>query len=116
MEKFLLLIREDMENLKKMPQEEFDECIRVMTEWVQELAQTDNFVAAEPLTTAGRYVSRDNIMSDGPFIEAKEAISGYFIIKADNLDQAASIAQSCPQVVNNSSFIEVRPIMGMGDE
>ncbi|CAG4998182.1 hypothetical protein DYBT9275_01947 [Dyadobacter sp. CECT 9275] len=115
MEKFLLLIREDMEQLKQMPQQEFDECIRVMTIWVEELAQTDNYVAAEPLMTEGRYVSRDNIISDGPFIEAKEAISGYFIIRAENLDQAASIAQSCPQIIANKCFIEVRPIMETGE-
>ncbi|WP_221392362.1 YciI family protein [Dyadobacter sp. NIV53] len=116
MEKFLLLIREDMEKLKVLPDEEFQACIHRMGQWVEELAETGNYVAAEPLRTIGRYVSKENVLSDGPFIEAKEAISGYFIINAENLEQAAAIAQTCPQVVNGNSVVEVRPILELDEE
>ena len=117
MDKFLLLIREDMEKLKLLPKEDFQACIDRMTEWVEELAEAGNYVdAAEPLRTIGRYVSKENVLSDGPFIEAKEAISGYFIINAENLEHAAAIAQTCPQVVNGNSIIEVRPILAMKEE
>jgi hypothetical protein len=113
MERFLLLIREDMEKRKKLSEEEFQDCIQRMGLWIEEMAETGNFVAAEPLQPIGRYVNKDSIMSDGPFIEAKEAISGYFIIKAENLAQAAAIAQNCPQVLNNTSVVEVRPIIAI---
>lgn len=117
MDKFLLLIREDMEKLKLLPKEDFQACIDRMTGWVAELAEAGNYVdAAEPLRTIGRYVSRENILSDGPFIEAKEAISGYFIINAADLEHAAAIAQTCPQVVNGNSMIEVRPVLIMNKE
>jgi hypothetical protein len=111
MEKFLLLIREDMEKRKVLSEEDFQACIARMGVWVEELAETGNYVAAEPLHPSGKYVKKDAILSDGPFIEAKEAISGYFIIRAENLAQAAAIAQNCPQVLNNTSVIEVRPII-----
>jgi hypothetical protein len=113
MEKFLLLIREDMEKRKKLSDEDFQDCIHRMGLWIEEMAETGNYVAAEPLHPSGRYVNKDAILSDGPFIEAKEAISGYFIIKAENLAQAAAIAQNCPQVLNNISVIEVRPIIAI---
>ena len=116
MEKFLLLIREDIEKLKVLPEEDFQACIQRMALWVEELAEAGNYVAAEPLRTIGRYVSKENVLSDGPFIEAKEAISGYFIIYAKNLEQAAVIAQTCPQVTNGNSIIEVRPIMELDSE
>lgn len=54
---------------------------------------------------------KDKIISDGPFIETKEAVSGYMIISAENLEQAAQIAQSCPLVGVNVRSIEVRPIL-----
>jgi len=111
MEKFLLLIREDMEKLKVLPDNEFAACIERMTDWVHDLAQNGNDVSfAQPLTTFGRYVSKERVLSDGPFIEAKEAISGVFIIEAENIEEAANLAQTCPQVINGTSVVEVRQL------
>jgi hypothetical protein len=111
MEKFLLLIREEVERRVKMSQEEFDRCIRVMSAWSESLAESGIFIGSEPLKMTGRYVGRDTIVSDGPFIEAKEAVSGYYLIRAENLEQAAAIAQTCPFVLSGRLAIEVRPII-----
>jgi hypothetical protein len=111
MEKFLLLIREEVERLEKMSNEEIDRCIRTMNGWAETLAASGNFISSEPLRTAGRYVGRDMVVSDGPFIEAKEAVSGYYLIRAENLEGAAAIAQTCPFVRTGRMAIEVRPIM-----
>jgi hypothetical protein len=112
MEKFLLLIREDIEKLR-LSQQEHSTRIREMTKWVETLGESGNYIGGEPLVTIGRYVSKDNVLSDGPFIEAKESISGYIFIKAENLDQAVSMAQTCPYVMNDTMVIEVRPVMAM---
>lgn len=116
MEKFLLLVREDLKILEKMDQAQVLEEIQEMTRWVEGLAESGNFEAGEPLLTTGKYVSKNNILTDGPFIEAKEAISGYVIIKAENLEQAASITQTCPLVQKNKVVVEVRPIMKVDDD
>jgi len=116
MEKFLLIIRQDLEQIRNSPQEDFYAAIREMTLWVEELGQSGNYLGGDPLLTTGRYVSRQHILSDGPFIEAKEAISGYIIIEAENLDQAASIAQNCPKVIRDEMVIEVRPILKMKND
>jgi hypothetical protein len=111
MEKFLLLIREEVEQRVNMSQDEFDSCIRIMSGWAESLAEAGNFISSEPLKMKGRYVGRDMVLSDGPFIEAKEAVSGYFLIRAENLEQAAAIAQTCPFVLAGRMAIEVRPII-----
>jgi hypothetical protein len=49
------------------------------------LAESGNYVRGEPLAVTGRYVSQHEVLSDGPFIEAKEGVSGYDIILAENL-------------------------------
>lgn len=115
MEKFLLIVRDDVQRLSKLSKEEMNANILEMTLWVEELAQSGNWVNGEPLMHLGRYVSRDNVLSDGPFIEAKEAVSGYITIRAENLNQAVSIAQTCPKVIKNETVIEVRPIMVMDE-
>jgi len=110
MEKFMLLIRQDLEEVNQMTKEEYQVRLDLMLGWVAQLTETGNFITAEPLLTTGRYVTKTEVLSDGPFIEAKEAVSGYFIINAENLDQAVSLAKQCPQILTNDVVIEVRPI------
>jgi hypothetical protein len=111
MEKFLMLVREDLKEREKKGPEHFDHCIRMCSDWIESLVQSGNLLACDPLTSKGSYVTLEQVLSDGPFIEAKEAISGYFLIHAENLEQANSIAQRCPLLLNGvSAAIEVRPI------
>ena len=112
MEKFLLLVREDLKEREKRGPGHYDACVRMCSDWIKSLVESGNHLISEPLTGSGSYVTREQVLSDGPFIEAKEAISGYFLINAENLEQANAIAQSCPLLLNGiSAAIEVRPIM-----
>ena len=110
MEKFILIIREDLGKLNKMTDEERFANIPMMLKWVDSLIESGNYIKGEPLLIKGRYVSKDQILSDGPFIEAREGISGYEIIRAENIEQAAAIAQTCPLVQSGMAVREVRPI------
>lgn len=112
MEKFLFIIREDLNVLKEYTEEDRNRGMQEMTRWVESLAESWNYVGGEPLATKGRYVNKETVLSDGPFIESKEGISGYLLVQAENLDQAASFAQTCPLVLRGTMAIEVRPIVG----
>jgi len=91
--------------------EERLKAIQEMTRWTESLAESCNYLGGEPLLATGKCVSKDQVISDGPFIEAKECISGYISVNAENIDQAVSIAQTCPFVLNGTMAIEVRQIM-----
>jgi hypothetical protein len=110
MEKFMMIIREDLAKMRKMTDEERFANIPMMLKWVDSLIETGNYIKGEPLLPKGRYVSKDQILSDGPFIEACEGISGYQIIRAENIEQAAAIAQTCPLLPAGLGVVEVRPI------
>jgi hypothetical protein len=110
MEKFMMIIREDLSMLGKMTDEERFSNIPMMLRWVDSLIESGNYIKGEPLLIKGRYVSKDQILSDGPFIEAREGISGYEIIRAENIEQAAAIAQTCPLVQQGLAVREIRPI------
>lgn len=113
MEKFMMIIREDLSKLGQMTEEERFSIVPVMLKWVDTLIESGNYIKGEPLLIQGRYVSKDQILSDGPFIEAQEGVSGYEIIRAENIDQAAAIAQTCPLVQRGLAVREVRPIATM---
>ena len=110
MENFMLIIREDLSMLGKMTDEERFANIPMMLKWVDSLIESGNYIRGEPLLIKGRYVTKDQILTDGPFIEAQEGISGYEIIRAESLEQAAAIAQNCPLVQRGLAVREVRPI------
>ena len=62
--------------------------------------------ALQPTATATSI--RDDIVTDGPFTETKEALGGYYLIEARDLDHALDIARLCPAPYGG---VEVRPIM-----
>jgi hypothetical protein len=64
-------------------------------------------LAFEPTTTATAI--RDDLVTDGPFIETKEALAGLFIIEARDLDHALALAKLTPIV---DGGVEVRPLLG----
>ncbi len=113
MEKFMLLIRQDLIEVGQMTEDEYLVKLNLMLGWVDELANSGNYIAAEPLLTTGRYVTSDSVQSDGPFIEAKEAISGYFIVSAENIDHAVALSQRCPLLHTKEVIVEVRPIRSL---
>ncbi len=62
--------------------------------------------ALEP-TSAGASV-RGDVVTDGPFAETKEALGGFYLIEARDLDHAIEIAKECPALFGG---VEVRPLM-----
>jgi hypothetical protein len=110
MERFMLIVREDLKRIGRLTTEERFAEGPDMLEWVKSLAESGNYIGGEPLAVTGRYVTQNAVLSDGPFIEAKEGISGYDIILAENLEQAVAIAQTCPMVMTGFAIREVRPI------
>ena len=51
------------------------------------------------------------LISDGPFVETKEALGGYYLLEARDLDQALALARRCPMGLGG---VEVRPVWHFG--
>jgi hypothetical protein len=71
------------------------------------------FQAGEALTptstaTTVRVVDGETVTTDGPFAETKEALGGFYLIEARDLDEAIETAAKIPAAAEGS--IEVRPI------
>ncbi|MGH8961348.1 MAG: YciI family protein [Jatrophihabitantaceae bacterium] len=49
-------------------------------------------------------------VTDGPFVETKEALGGYYLVEAADLDEAIALAKQVP-LAGNVGGLEVRPIM-----
>jgi hypothetical protein len=77
----------------------------------------DRIAAAGGRTVAGLALEgndtattiRADLVTDGPFIESKEALAGVFVIEARDLDHALALAKMTPIVEGG---VEVRPLIG----
>jgi len=54
----------------------------------------------------------DKVTTDGPFVEAKEHIGGFYILNAEDLDEALKWAEKVVEAINHD--IEVRPFRATG--
>ena len=72
--------------------------------------------ALEPTPTATTVRVRDGqtLTTDGPFAETKEALGGYYLVEAKDLDEAIEYAAAIPGATFGS--IEVRPIWELPED
>jgi len=67
----------------------------------------------QPVTTATtiRLADGKPLVTDGPFADTKEVFGGFYLLEADDLDQAIEVATRIP-ALRVGGTIEVRPLMG----
>jgi len=65
-------------------------------------------------TTVRRSRAGRVITTDGPFLETKEALGGYYVIEAADLDTVVALATQLPEVSADHSGVEIREIVDHG--
>jgi hypothetical protein len=90
--------------------EEIQQSIARFTEWFERLDRAGKFKGGGPLGHYGKILTSKSAVTDGPFVESKEAIAGFFLIRADSLDQAVEVARGCPGLEFGQT-VEVRAMV-----
>jgi hypothetical protein len=108
---YMLLFRGPHWDRGLSPQELQAAMDKVMA-WFEGLNARGRVKASQPLSAQGRMISggNGNLVVDGPFAESKEAVGGYLVLQADDLNEAVEIARSMPTLKHGVS-VEVRPIL-----
>jgi hypothetical protein len=110
MAQYLILIYESEEGYANATPEVFQEVMEAHNRFAQQVGELGGQLlggnALQPTTTATTI--RSDIVTDGPFVETKEALGGYYLVEAKDLDQALAIGKLCPARFGG---VEVRPIM-----
>ena len=85
--------------------------MQVWLSWIRELEARGHLKSpGQPLSMQGKVVRGPScVISDGPYVEAKDLVLGFMIIEARDLAQAAELASGCPLAVGGGS-VEVRPV------
>ena len=109
--RYMLLVYLDEQALNETEREQ---CYVESTQLTHDLNASGNYLAAAPLhpvSTATSVRVRDGkrLVTDGPFAETREQLGGYFLIDAQDLDEALGIAARIPGA--RKGTIEVRPVI-----
>lgn len=114
MEEFVLMFRLDIITKEAQPSpEQLEIYMKQYQDWVGGIAAQNKFVGGKGLSTEGRVLKHNNVITDGPFAEIKESIAGYIIIRAKDFDEAVSLAKDCPMLNGEGNSVEIRKITGV---
>ncbi|WP_160715952.1 YciI family protein [Chitinophaga solisilvae] len=109
MKNFLLVFRVDL-NAPQRTQEQAQTNMQQWMDWISKLAAGNNLVdSGQRLYPHGKVVRPQHIVTDGPYMELKEAVGGFTIIKASSLEEAVELTRECP-VFAGGGNVEVREI------
>ena len=112
--KYMLLVHHDEEVFGKFSETKQQQMLEESVQLTHQLHADGKYLSASPLhpaSTAAIVRVRDgkSFVTDGPFIETREQIAGYFLIEANNLDEAIGIAARIPMA--RKGTVEVRPVI-----
>lgn len=109
--KYMLLVYTDE---KSWTDSDREHCYAESVQLCEELKARSQFLSANPLqqisaATSVRVRDGKPIITDGPFAETREQLGGYFLVDADDLNEAIKIAARIPGA--RKGTIEVRPVL-----
>ena len=74
----------------------------------------EELVAATTSTTLRSDGAGGFVTTDGPFLETKEGLGGYYLLEAGDLDEVVKLASMLPEVRAGHSGVEIRPVVDHG--
>lgn len=107
MAQYLILIYENEADYDSADQSVFQEVMDAHNRFAEQVGERLLGGNALQPTQAATTI-RGDVVTDGPFVETKEVLGGYYLIEAKDLDEALAIGKLCPARFGG---VEVRPVM-----
>jgi hypothetical protein len=110
---YLCLVYQEETKLAALSEAEHDAIVSELRDYREYLRQSGHYIASSPLqpvqtATTIRVRNGQLSITDGPFAETKEQLSGVYLIEARDLNDAIRIASKMPPA--RLGCIEVRPV------
>ncbi|SFL46896.1 YciI family protein [Proteiniphilum acetatigenes] len=110
MKEFVLIFRlKDISDFKPSP-EQMQERMNWLAGIAAQNKLADRGNTLLPVEGSAKTVKPGNLVTDGPYTEIKEFISGYVVVKAENIDDAVEMAKANP-IYKIGGNIEVREVL-----
>jgi hypothetical protein len=111
MAEFLFVFRGGAVEAPRLSPSEMQAHLKKWYEWSEALTAAGHRSGGQALESAGRTVrGRDRVVTDGPYAESKDLVTGSMLVHAASLDEATELARGCP-VFEFGGSVEVRPVL-----
>lgn len=119
MPKYAFLLYDNPANAHPMDSPEMAAEMQAWFAFTEELQSSGAMLGGEALlgtetATCVRVREGSTVTADGPFAETKEALGGFYLVEAADLDAAIAWAEKIPSV--GSGTVEIRPIMEIPED
>jgi len=110
MEDFVFLFRQPDIDRSSLTQTEMQAIFKKWDNWFGGIAAQGKISnMGIRLVAPGKVLKAGGVITDGPFVEIRERLGGFIVVKADSLDEAVTLAHGCPALEFNGS-VEIRPV------
>lgn len=110
MKEYVLLFRQPNYDYRNTDPEKMKALGKKWQDWVGGIAAQGKLEShGVRLDMQGKVLKAGGVITDGPFVEIKEKLGSFIIIKADSIEEATTLAHGCPAIDEGGS-VEIRPI------
>jgi hypothetical protein len=114
MDKYMMIFRNtpvSEEVYQNMSPEEMQASLDQWNAWIGGIAAQGKLVGSDALEGGGKIVTGSRrVLSDGPYVESKELVSGYLLMQAESEEEAVEHSKGCP-IFDIEGSVEVRKLM-----
>lgn len=109
MKEFLFVFRANNDQMPARSEEEQKAATQRWMDWIGNIADQGHLADRGKRLYATGKVMNGEVVTNGPYVEIKETIGGYSLIKADNYEAAVALAKDCPILLVGGS-VEIREV------
>src|SRR5687767_14436261 len=98
MKEFMLLFRQpNTYDYNKLSPTDMQAITKKWHDWIGSIAAQGKLAGGpNRLATEGKVLRKGGVITDGPFVEIRERLGGFIIVKAENIEEATTLAHGCP--------------------
>ena len=111
MNEYLLFFRQaNYGDYQKTSKEKMETMAKKWQDWAAGISAHGKLVSYGPrLAMEGKVLKNGGTITDGPFVELREILGSFITIKANDLEEATTLAHGCPAIEEGGS-VEIRPV------
>jgi hypothetical protein len=120
MPKFMLILHSTPGRFQSLSPEEMQRKIQSYQAWIEQVRSSGRYVVSEKLGWEGGKIVEQHkgraTVVDGPYSESKEVVGGFFLLRAENYEEAVAIARECPFLEDGPIVVRQTDPMGCGGD
>lgn len=110
MKDFAFIFRQPGANDRSLSEKEIEAIEHRWHDWIGGIAAQGKLSGnGARLTPEGKVLKEGGLITDGPFVEIREILGGLIIVKAENIEEATTLAHGCPAIDLGGS-VEIRAV------